>query len=200
MSASADELRALCAAERYDEATERVIQWYGAEILGLLVALAPDETTAGDAYSQFCEQMWKSLPKFRFESSVRTWAYVIARRALIAVHRARGRGPRLEAVAPSQLPERVASARSTTRPYLKTTHKDALRAVRSTLSEEDQLLLVLRLDRELSWPAIARVMADRSDCDEATLQRNAATLRKRYQRAKKRLAAELAAAGYHTES
>ena len=189
-----DEVRSLCEAERYDEATRRALETYGAEILGLLVALAPDEATAGDAYSLFCEQLWKSLSKFRFESSVRTWAYVVARRSLVNVRRAQGRGPKLEAISPSKLPEAVEMARSSTRPHLKTTHKDALAALRAELSEEDQLLLVLRLDRALSWPEVARVLGDDPEADEAELRRTAVALRKRFQRAKERLAAKLTGA------
>ena len=186
-----DEVRSLCETGRYDDATQRTLQTYGGEILGLLVALAPDEATAGDAYSLFCERLWNSLSAFRFESSIRTWAYVVARRSLADVRRAQGRGPKLVVVSPSKLPDAIDHVRSTTRPHLKTTHKDALAALRSELSEEDQLLLVLRLDRDLSWPEVARVLSEDPEADDAELRRATVALRKRFQRAKERLAAKL---------
>lgn len=156
----------------------------------MLVSIAGDEATAADGYSVFCEQLWKSLPKFRFESSVRTWAYVLARRALVNVRRRDGKGPPMQAMSPSRLPDAVEQVRSSTRPHLKTTHKDALAALRATLSDEDQMLLVLRLDRAMAWDEIARVMGP-DDADGPALKRTAAALRKRFQRAKDRLAEQL---------
>jgi RNA polymerase sigma-70 factor, ECF subfamily len=46
------------------------------------------------------------------------------------------------------------------------------------------MLLGLRLDRQMGWTDIARVLGTG---DEATLTRDAATLRKRYERLKDRL-------------
>lgn len=183
-------VESLCREEHYDEATTLILERHGPEILGLLVSIAGDEAVAADGYSVFCEQLWRSLPKFRFESTVRTWAYVLARRALVNVRRRDGKGPPMQAVSPSRLPELVEDVRSATRPYLKTTHKDALAAVRASLSDDDQMLLVLRLDRALAWDEIARVLGP-EDADAPTLQRTAVALRKRFSRAKQRLAAQL---------
>lgn len=183
-------VEALCREERYDEATTLILERHGPEILGLLVSIAGDEAVAADGYSMLCEQLWRSLPKFRFEASVRTWAYVLARRALVNVRRRDGKGPPMQAVSPSRLPEVVEDVRSSTRPYLKTTHKDALAAVRATLSEDDQMLLVLRLDRALAWDEIARVLGP-DDADPQTLKRTTVALRKRFSRAKERLTAQL---------
>ena len=47
---------------------------FGPEILGFLLSATRDDGLAGDAFSVFCEDVWKGLAKFRFESSLRTQA------------------------------------------------------------------------------------------------------------------------------
>lgn len=182
-----------CREGRHDEATAEILELYGAEVTGLLVAMARDDAQAADAYSVFCERIWRSLPAFRFESSVRTWAYVIARRSLSEVRRAERRGPAMVAASPSQLPELVARARTSTQAHLQTTYKRELREVRALLSPDDQLLLVLRLDRSMAWDEIARVLSDEDEPDPEQLRRSSATVRKRFSRAKARLSTELRA-------
>ncbi len=184
-----DEIQALCLAGRVDDATARVLKNYGAELMGLLVSLVREEATAADAYSLLCERIWKRLPEFRFESSVRTWAYVLTRRALVDAQRAQQRGPRQIGMSPSQLPEVVELARSSTRPHLRTTNKVKLEALRAELSDDDRMLLVLRIDRQLPWRAIARILGDDGPQDDESLKRTAAALRKRFERAKARLTA-----------
>lgn len=181
----------LCRAGEHDEATAQLLRTFGPEIAGLLAALAGDDTRAADAYSLFCERVWRALPGFRFESSVRTWAYVIARRSVHDVARAALRGPRL--AARSELPEVAQQARSSTEPYLRTTNKRRLRELRALLSADDQLLMVLRLDRDMGWDAIARVMSDDDAPDPELLRRQSVVLRKRFSRLKARLVAEFRA-------
>jgi RNA polymerase sigma-70 factor, ECF subfamily len=57
-----------------------------------------------------------------------------------------------------------------------------LEALRAELSDEDQTLLVLRLDQDLTWEEVAEVLSLEGRAVEA------ATLRKRYERIKGRLA------------
>ncbi len=185
-----DTVRELAAAAQYDEATALVIHRFGPEIMGLLVALCHHDSQAGDAYSLFCEKVWKALPAFRFDASVRTWAYVLARRAMADVKRSDARRPHGGGASPSQLPDLCERARSETQSFVKTTRKLELRELRAELSEDDQLLLVLRIDRELPWDAIARVFESSVPGETAPA---AATLRKRFQRAKLRLATALRA-------
>lgn len=54
---------------------------------------------------------------------------------------------------------------------------------------EDRMLLVLRLDREMSWTEVARVLTD--DAADADVSREAARLRKRFERVKAKLAEQL---------
>lgn len=188
-----------CSEQQYDDATAALLRGFGAEILGVLVAMARDDAQAADAYSLFCERAWRGIPKFRFECSCRTWAYTIAKRTLFDLLRR-------QRVAPDQpwshsaLPDIVQQAASSTAPHVRTTYKRELHAVRATLSPEDQLLLVLRIDKALPWNDVARVLAEQDAPSVDEIQRVGVAIRKRFSRAKKRLADELRAQRAHERS
>ena len=67
--------------------------------------------------------------------------------------------------------------------------REIFAAFRDSLPEDDRMLLVLRVDKQMSWNDLARVMhTDESDpFDDDALQREAAWLRKRFQLVKERL-------------
>lgn len=192
----ADELEAgirqACDAEDVGLATRRALEGYGDEILRFLVSLAGDETLANDAFCLFCEHLWKGLPGFRWESKLRTWCYVVARNALRATrneaHRRRPIVP-LEDAQAEEIAERL---RSTTALYLRTEAKNKVAELRRQLDPFDQDMLVLRIGRRMSWLEIARVMHEGDGEPEAAeLKREAARLRKRFQRSKDALEALL---------
>jgi hypothetical protein len=86
------------------------------------------------------------------------------------------------------LDELRAHVRTETLPYLRTTTKDRLRVLRQALDPADQMLLTLRLDRELAWADVARVLHDAEVVqDDVELRRLAAACRKRYERLKEKL-------------
>ncbi len=181
-----------CAEQRFDDATAVLLRGHGPEILGVLVSMVGDDSLAADAYSLFCERLWRGLPKFRFECACRTWAYTIARRSLYDVLRKRRAAAEIP-VSPSGLPEIVQLAASSTAPHLRTTNKHELDTLRATLSRDDQLLLVLRVDKQMAWSDVALVLGD----DEQTPEQLASAcvlLRKRFSRIKARLTRELRAA------
>jgi RNA polymerase sigma-70 factor, ECF subfamily len=192
-----DRLRAYCFAGRADEAAKLALSVHGPEIMSYLVAMLRDEDASAEAFSIFVTGLWRGLPRFRWECSFRTWSYVLARRAQIAVVRERSR--RRREVRLSHEIDRLAQRiRTETLEYLRTGARDRLARLRDELAPDDQALLVLRVDRNLSWPDIARVMSDADEADSAeAVARLAATLRKRFERVKerlRRLAATLVAA------
>ncbi|MGH1348544.1 MAG: RNA polymerase sigma factor [Nannocystales bacterium] len=189
----------LCGEGRYDDATAALLRAYGSEILGVLVAMARDESQAAEAYSMFCEQVWRGMPNFRFECPCRAWAYTIAKRSLFGLMRRRRAAPDRPCSA-SDLPDVVQRVASTTAPYLRTTYKQELREIRALLSPEDQLLLVLRVDKELAWNDVARVLSEEEEPGPEQLQRTSVVLRKRFSRAKTRLADALRARRAHERS
>ena len=78
--------------------------------------------------------------------------------------------------------------RTETLSYLRTEKKDRFAAIRASLPPEDQALLVLRVDRQLSWDELARVMSsDEGEPSADELKRESARLRKRYQLVKEKL-------------
>ena len=187
-----------------DAAMTSAIEGYGPEIHGFLVGMARDRDHAADVFSAACERMWKALPRFRWDSSFRVWAYTIARNELLRASRAVTRAR--QQLAMSQVPSvrlAVEHARTVTAPFLRTDVRDELARIRATLDPRDHELLTLRLDRKLSWLEIAQVLAegaaaggepdDAAPPDRAALTREAAALRKRFERLKDKLAAALRA-------
>jgi len=178
-------IRACAASGDFDGATTRAIRGYGAEIYGFLVSLARDEARASDAFSFFAENLWRSLRTFEWKCSLRAWCYRLARNALSDVRR-RARGDDVALTAVSEIAEAV---RSETAAYLKTDAKTELQRLRATLPPDDEQLLVLRVDRDMSFEDLARVFGGDPPLEGAALDREAARLRKRYQLVKERFVA-----------
>jgi RNA polymerase sigma-70 factor, ECF subfamily len=168
----------------------RGLATYGAEILGYMAA-AGEEVDVDEAFAAFAAALWSALPRFRWDSSFRVWAYGIARRVALASRR-RARAAARRAAPTAALAEVMARVRSTTAPFLRTTVRAELSRLRAALGEEERALLILRVDREMAWIEIARVFAAEDEApDEAELRRRATTLRKRFERLKARLAEQL---------
>ncbi|HEY6098151.1 MAG TPA: sigma-70 family RNA polymerase sigma factor [Anaeromyxobacter sp.] len=151
----------------------------GPAVYGYL-CLMLDEDDARDVFSQWSEDLWRGLPGFRRECTLRAWAFRLAWHAMARHLRDpyRARGERLPTSAASRLAASVAAASSA----LPGGRRDQLRKLRETLPPEDQTLLHLRIDKELEWEEIASVLAD------GVAGTSAATLRKRFERLKARLA------------
>ncbi len=176
-----------------ERAATVALEGYGPELLGYLHAMTPTPTEADDLFSELCERVWRGLPRFRWESSFRTWAYTIARNLLRDRHRARS-GPEGRLVGlgdASEVSKLAQQVRTSTAIYLKTEAKTRLQQIREALDPDDRTLLILRVDRRLAWRDIARIMAEGSE-DAGDLGKLTARLRKRFERIKGRLRDELA--------
>jgi RNA polymerase sigma-70 factor (ECF subfamily) len=185
------DVRALCERGEYAAAATATLRGYGPELLGFLVAVHRSELDAGDGFSELSEVLWRKLPTFAWESTLRTWAYGIARNVSRTLRRNAKRRARREVGPGESALEAVANAvRTGTLTYLRTEKRTRLQALRDLLPEEDRMLLVLRVDRNLEWSDLARILGEReSDAplDDASLAREAARLRKRFQLVKERL-------------
>jgi len=181
----------LAQAGAVDDATTLAIKHYGPELLGYLHAVAANDDLATEAFAVGCESIWRALERFRWEASLRTWMYSVMRNALWALNKAPGRqaGRHLPA---SMLDSIAEVARTRTSPYQRTEVKDAFRELRAALAPADHELLILRLDRNMSWKDIARATAE-DDAAAANIDQRAAALRKRFERVKEELR-DLAAA------
>jgi RNA polymerase sigma-70 factor, ECF subfamily len=186
--------QALEAGDKHRAATA-LLEGYGSELLGFLVARLRDRDEASEVFSQFAEDLWSSLDAFRRECSARVWAYMLLRHAtseyLGDVRRRRARQVPLSHAGPlSALEARV---RTATLAALKTESKSRFARLRARLAPEEQEILILRVNRKLEWKEIAQVMAHGGGAGDAPLERDAVRLRKRYQLIKdklRRMAAE----------
>jgi RNA polymerase sigma-70 factor (ECF subfamily) len=183
------EIRRLFDAGDLRAAATTAMRLFGPEILGLLLSLHRDQDTAADAFSLFAEKLWTSLGSFEWRCSMRTWAYVIARRASHDVQRHARRHERhtqpLSAV--PELEQMAAVVRTETMTALRTVTRTELAKLRETLPAPDQLLLVLRVDRQLEWSDLALVFLANDASSPEAVTREAARLRKRFQLVKARL-------------
>jgi DNA-directed RNA polymerase specialized sigma24 family protein len=85
----------------------------------------------------------------------------------------------------------VQQVRTNTLDYLRTETKSELTRLRDSLEPEDRELLVLRVSREMSWREVAEVLSSEAEPSAAALERDAARLRKRFERIKQTLAEKL---------
>jgi RNA polymerase sigma-70 factor (ECF subfamily) len=165
-----------------------VIDQLGPQIAGYLSGILIDPDEADDAFCLFCERAWRSIPNFEWRCSVRTWAYVIARRASVDVLRAGYRHERRRATLSDSAIQAIAEkVRTTTLPLLRSAGRSALARLRDELPPDDRTLLVLRVDEGLQWDDLARVFLDNKPAGDAELRRESARLRKRFQLVKARL-------------
>ena len=183
-------IRALCDAGDKKQAATLLLQGYGREIFGFLVARLRDRDAASDVFSQFTEDLWRGLDGFRWQCSARVWSYTVARHAasryIDDVRRRRKRNVPLSRAGPlSEIAEKI---RTGTRAGARTEARSRIAQLRESLPVEDQTLLILRVNRKLEWREIAQIMLrDGETPGEEKLAKEAVRLRKRYQLAKDKL-------------
>jgi RNA polymerase sigma-70 factor (ECF subfamily) len=180
-------IRAHCGRGEWKDAATLAVKAYGGELLGFLSAVLRDEAAAGDVFSQLCEDLWRGLPGFGWRSSLRTWAYTLARHAALRYLRAPERW-RQQHVESEQIAQVAHQVRTETVQYLRSEVKDKIRRLRDSLEPDDQALLILRVDRGLPWDEVVEVMAgEDGPGTSADRSRRAAALRKRFERVKEQL-------------
>ncbi len=171
----------------HDAAAEEAIRGYGGEILGYLTRVLGSRGEGADAFSYFAEQLWKGMPGYAGRSTVRVWAYQVAWSAAVRV-RSEAWGRRRVHL-PTSMASKIAGEVLSRTAETREQESSRLEALRAQLAPEEQSLLVLRLDRNLSWREVAEVMAEEgAPIDEAAL-------RKRFERLKAKLARLAADAG-----
>lgn len=163
-------------------AATAAINAYGPQIHGYLLAVLRARPAADDAFAMFAEALWRGLPGFRGESTVRTWAYKLAWHAALRLLRDpyRRRGRRLATSEAAMLADSISTASSK---LARQERVDHVRALRDALSPDERTLLVLKVDRELSWREIAEIVAVEGGAIDL------AALRKRFERIKLELRA-----------
>lgn len=173
-------IRSLLSQGNERAAATEAMRAFGPKILGYLRSILRDEADAGDAFSVWAEHLWRGIGSFRGESAFRTWAFRIAYNAALNVrneawHRL---GRRFETGEASRLAEEIRTKTAVREERQRT----RLEQIREQLTPEEQTLLTLRIDQQLSWEEIAVVFSANGEGIDA------ATLRKRFQRLRERLA------------
>ena len=183
-------IQTACRAGDHAAAATLAIERYGGEILAFLIARLRSRSTAEEVFSMFAEKLWVGLPAFEWRSSMKSWAYRIARNAandfVTAAHNRPERN--LDLSQRASLSALIDRVRSATQNYRRTEVKDRMRELRETLPQDDQMLLILRVDQAMDWRDLAVAMSDPdAPLDDAEVDREAARLRKRFERVKERL-------------
>ncbi len=162
-----------------DEALKLALASYGPGVLGYLESVLGDGDDARDVFQTFAEDLWEWLPAYR-GGSLRAAAYRIARHAAARFRREawRRRRERMRTTMASRIAASIRSpeSRLASRPV------DRLARLRAALDPDERTLLILRLDRELSWTEVAEVLSDEGDAVDS------AAVRKRFERVKEKLA------------
>jgi RNA polymerase sigma-70 factor (ECF subfamily) len=165
---------------------ELAIRGYGPEIRIWLRGMA-GEQAAQEIFSILCEDLWKGLPSFRWESSFRTWLYRLARSAWFRYRCSPElvRGVELRDSIVSLLPHQ---ARSQTDPWMKTEVKDSFKRLWDHLDLTERQILTLRVNRKMAWEDVAQIVADEEhEISQDEIRKRAAALRQQFQRLKARL-------------
>jgi RNA polymerase sigma-70 factor (ECF subfamily) len=157
-----------------------VIRGYGPQLLGYLQAVLRSNDAAAEAFSRVCEGVWIDMTGYLRRGTFKVWAYAIAwREVLRSAESSRPKQPPLSQREAEKLANEI---RSLTAPHLVTTDGERLAELRKALAPAERTLLILRIDRGMSWAEVAYVLAEGED-----------NLRKRFERIKLRLR-DLAAA------
>jgi RNA polymerase sigma-70 factor, ECF subfamily len=172
-------VQALLAAGRSGDAAALAIRELGPQVLGYVSSLLRSESDAREVFAQFAEDLWKGLPGFRGEASLRGWAYRIAWHAAARYARDpyRQRGRRLDTGEASAVAAEILSTHGDD-----AWRADRMAALRARLAPDEQTLLILRVNRGLSWREVALVLA--TDGQPPATE---AALRKRFERLKDKL-------------
>jgi RNA polymerase sigma-70 factor, ECF subfamily len=153
------------------EAATAAIEGFGPEILGFLVAVVRDKHLAGEVFAQFCEELWTRLAGFRWETSLRTWGYALA---WMAWQRLRREPHFRKTIALPDAPDISRAeqrARAVALPQVESAPDERVAHLRQILDPEDQALLILRIDRSMSWDEISAVMLSPEAILQARFQR-----------------------------
>ena len=188
-----DNIRLRLEADDFRRAATIALESYGPEVFGFLFTLMRNEDAAAEVFAQASEDLWKGIARFEGRASIRTWFYAIARNA--AAHWRRSPHQRAGwRLSLSEAGEIAARVRTVTEPCLRDEVKDWFATVRNSLDADDRALLVLRVDRGMSWNEIARILAPDESSDEGAAKA-AARMRKRFQLVKEAIRARAQESG-----
>lgn len=140
-------IRSLVGAGDVGSAVTGVLRLYGAEVFGFISALVEMPVFAREVYVAVGELLWCGLPRFEWRCDLRTFMYTLARRALRAFRKEHGAPPKPLF---QESPRPPSSG-----PFRQKAFRGVVAALRKKLAHEERELLILRVDRGLSWRSVA---------------------------------------------
>jgi len=181
-------IRGAFEAQDLPRAANEILALYGRDVLGFLVARLRNRDDGQEAYAMFSEDLWRGLRGFEFRGSARAWTYTLARNAATRYALAKERRPARNLPLSEQCAavERAAASRSATQAHLRTEVKQRMRALRDRLTSDEQTLLMLHVDRGLTFPELAEVLHG-APLDKTLLDRETPRIRKQFERIKRKL-------------
>jgi RNA polymerase sigma-70 factor, ECF subfamily len=179
-------IREACDGGEYALGVKRAFEAYGSEVFAFLVARLRVRSEAEEAFSAFAEDLCNGLPSFEFRCSVRGYCYVLARNASSRLARQphKRSEDQLSRTLQESLTALMSRERTPTELHRRTDIKHRVRRLRDRLPDEDQLLLILHIDRRLPWNEIALIVHADEPLDAEAQARESARLRKRFERIK----------------
>jgi RNA polymerase sigma-70 factor, ECF subfamily len=139
-------IQSLVAGGDVGSAVTGVLRLYGPEVFGFVSALIEVPAFAREVYAKVGERLSLGLRTFTWRCDLRTWMYAMARGELLAFREKYGSPVNVHS--PAQKPP-------SSSPFRQTALRGTISAVRRRLSPEDRELLILRVDRRLSWRSLA---------------------------------------------
>ncbi|MEM6993799.1 MAG: sigma-70 family RNA polymerase sigma factor [Myxococcota bacterium] len=172
----------------YERTAVQFMSQYGREVAAFVADRVGNDGDASEVFSQFAEDFWRGLPRFAWRTTLRAWAFAVARNAASRHHRSDAkRGSHRPFSDDSMYGIELARVRTRTQKHLRTEVKSRVRRLRERLSEDDQVLLVLRVDQGLSFKELAVAMGGDAELEATEITRRATNLRQRFQQVKRRL-------------
>ncbi|HEY0255258.1 MAG TPA: sigma-70 family RNA polymerase sigma factor, partial [Kofleriaceae bacterium] len=167
-------VRAYVARGQADRATEKILREYGDELARYLRSQVASEADAQEAFSRMSEELWKSLARFDGRCSVRTWCYMLARHSAIYI-RTLPRHQREQLVSSVPSVQQAATEMFSNSLVERAHEQEVYTEAKEALEPDDRTLLVLRIDRNLSWREIAVVLLG-EDAGETEVDKKSASL------------------------
>jgi len=159
-------------------AFEAHVREFGPRVMGYLVRVLGDEDDAADAYSLWAEDVWKGIEGLREAAAAKVWTYRIAWNAAARVRR-QAWNKRRQRMA-TTMASRIAGEVLSRTPGAVEREAAQLTLLREGLTPAEKSLLVLHVDRGLSWKEVAEVMAEEGeDVDEAALRQRFTRLKRK---------------------
>jgi RNA polymerase sigma-70 factor (ECF subfamily) len=189
------QIKEACQAADYKTAASVFLQHYRNDIYNFLLGRLYNDTDAADVLSEFQENFLRGLPGFQWRCTLRSWAYRLARNAACRYVNDPHRKPErnLPLSQHIRFAEPIARPRSETEKYRRTEIKNRMRKIiREQLSDDEQMLFTLRVNRKLSWRELAVIMSDEDvTLDKTEIDRWSTLLRQRFTKLKAKLEVKL---------